>query len=117
MDHFTQFTGAPAYRPLVQMLGPAVTTPTVTLTLQPSGLQSQGQTATQFASPTQQVSQLFASPGLTPIWTGFTPITQSQSVSLIVSRSLSASYSELTGEATPPVPQVFTTTSLLQQLL
>ena len=80
----------------------------MTPTLQPSGLQSQGQPPAQFASPTEQVSQWFASPVLalqfTPLQTGFTPV---QTSSLLVpettvSRSLGASFSELAGQPTPP---------------
>ena len=77
----------------------------MTLAVQPSGLQSQGQPATQFASPTEQVSQWFASPvtahgpHFTPIATHFTP-PQSSLVLVTdtpVSRSLDATFSELTG--------------------
>ena len=87
----------------------------MTLALQPSGLQSQGQTATQFASPTEQVPKWFASPVLapqfTPLQTGFTPAQTSSLLVLetSVSWSLGASFSELTGHPTPldlhvPVP-------------
>ena len=81
----------------------------MTLAVQPSGLQSQGQPATQFASPIEQVSQWFASPvtaqgpHFTSIVTGFTP-PQSSSVLVTdtpVSRSLGAIFSELTGQSTP----------------
>ena len=77
----------------------------MTPAVQPSGLPSQRQPAPQFASPTEQVSQWFASPGIaqgphfTPIVTGFTP-TQSSSVLVtgtLVSRSLGATSSELIG--------------------
>jgi len=79
-----------------------------TLAIQPSGLQGQGQPPAQFASPPVQVSQWLASPVVapqfTPLQTGFTP---EQSSSLFVpdtsvSRSLGASFSELTGMPTPP---------------
>ena len=81
----------------------------MTLAIQPSGLQSQGPPATQFASPIEQVSQWFASlviaqgPHFTPIVTDFTP-PQSSSVLVSdtpVSRSLGATFSELTGQPTP----------------
>ena len=81
----------------------------MTPAVQLGGLQSQGQPATQFASPTKQVSQWFASPvtaqgpHFSPIVTGFTP-TQSSSVLVTdtpVSRSLDATFSELTGHPTP----------------
>jgi hypothetical protein len=61
--------------------------------------------ATQFGSPSEQVSQWFASlgteqaHGFTPIVSGFTP-TQSDSVLVTdtpVSQSLGATFSELTG--------------------
>ena len=82
----------------------------MTPAIQPSGLQSQGQTAAKFASPTEQVSQWFASLGteqaqhFTPIVIGFTP-TQSTSVLVTdtpVSQSLGATFSYLTGQPTPP---------------
>ena len=66
--------------------------------------------AAQFASPTEQVSQWFASPGIeptqhfTPIVTGFTP-TQSTLVIVMdtpISRSLGATFSELIGQPTSP---------------
>ena len=79
--------------------------------------------AAQFASPTEQVSQWFASPGteqaqhFTPIVTGFTP-TQSTLVLVTdtpISRSLGATFSELIGQPTPPEFQVLapTTTALV----
>ena len=75
----------------------------MTLAVQPSGLPSQGQPATQFASPIEQVSQWFASPvpapQFTPLHTGFTP-PQNSSVLTPVFRSLGASFSELTGQPT-----------------
>ena len=80
----------------------------MTLALHPSGLQSQGQPLVQFASPTEQVSQWFASPVIapqfTPLQTGFTPAQTSLLLvpETIVSRSLGASFSELTGQPTPP---------------
>ena len=77
----------------------------MTPSLQPSGLQSQGPPAPQFPSPTEQVSQWFASlmpaPQFTPLHMGFTP-PQSSSVLTLVSRSLGASFSELTGQPTSP---------------
>jgi hypothetical protein len=91
----------------------------MTPALLPSGLQSQGptQTTAQFPSPTQQVSQWFASPGtqhFTSIATGFTPATQSALVLVIdppVSKSLGGSSSELTGQPTPPKMQTLATSS------
>ena len=80
----------------------------MTPALQPSGLQSQGQPPTQFALPTEQVSQWFASlvvaPQFTPLQTGFTPAQTSSLLELdtSVSKSLGASFSELTGQPTPP---------------
>ena len=80
----------------------------MTPAVQPSGLQSQGQPPAQFPSPPVQVSQWLASPGVapqfTPYHTGFSP---EQTSSLFVpessvSRSLGASFSELTGMPTPP---------------
>ena len=61
-----------------------------------------------FASPTEQVSQYFASlalaPQFTPFQTSFTPARTSSLLVLetTVSRSLGASFSELTGMPTPP---------------
>ena len=92
----------------------------MTPAIQPSGLHSQGQPATQFASPIEQVSQWFASPVIadgphfTPIITGFTP---AQSFSVLVtdtpvSRSLGATFSELTGQPTPPALRVPTPTTV-----
>ena len=80
----------------------------MTPTLQPSGLQSQGPTATQFSSPTEQVSQWFASPvpapQFTPFQMGFTPAQTSSLLvpETIVSRSLGTTFSDLTGQPTPP---------------
>ena len=94
----------------------------MTLALQPSGLQSQGQPPAQFASPTEQVSQYFALPVLapqfTPCQTGFT---LGETSSLLVpettvSRSLGASFSELTGQPTLPylhVPGPSTVTPII----
>ena len=59
----------------------------------------------QFPSPTEQVAQWFASPvpapQFTPLHIGFTP-PESSSVPTLVSRSLGASFSELTGQPTLP---------------
>ena len=80
----------------------------MTPALQPSGLQSQGQPLAQFASPTEQVSQYFATsllaPQFTPLQTGFTPDETPLLLvpKTIVSRSLGASFSELIGMPTPP---------------
>ena len=79
----------------------------MTPALQPSGLQSQGQPPAPFASPIEQVSQYFASPALAPQFTpfqmGFTPAGMSSLLvpETTVSRSLGASFSELTGMPTP----------------
>ena len=109
MQHVFLATGIAPHQPTLQLDQPATTTP-VTPTVQPSGFQSQGQPATQFASPTKPVSQWFTSPGteqaqhFTPIVTGFTP-TQSMSVLVtdtLVSRSLGATFSDLTRQPTPP---------------
>ena len=70
----------------------------MTLALQPSGLQSQGQPATQFASPKEQVSQWFASlviaqgPHFTPAQGSSVLVTDT-----LVFRSLGATFIELTG--------------------
>ena len=57
----------------------------------------------QFPSPIEQVSEWFVSlvpaPQFTPLHTGFT-LPQSSSVLTLVSRSLGASFSELTGHPT-----------------
>jgi hypothetical protein len=75
--------------------------------------------AAQFASPSEQVSQWFASLGIgpaqgfMPIVTGFTP-TQPESVLVtdtLVSRSLAATFSEITGHPTPLELQVPITTA------
>ena len=80
----------------------------MTPAVQPSGLQSQGKPLAPFASPTVQVSQWLSSPVVapqfTPYQTGFT-LDQSPSLfvpNMSVSRSLGASFSELTGMPTPP---------------
>ena len=99
MQHVVTAIGVPPPQP-----------PTISMTpsVQPIGLQSQGQPPVQFTSPLVQVSQWLASPVVapqfTPLQTGFTP---EQSSSLFVpdtsvSRSLGASFSELTGMPTPP---------------
>ena len=83
MQHVVIAIGAPPPQPSPQ-LGQTATT-SMTPAIQPSGLQSQGQPPAQFASPTEQVSQWFASPVLapqfTPFQTGFTP---AQTSSLLV---------------------------------
>ena len=103
-QHVVIAIGAP--QPSPQLGQPATTT--MTPAVQPSGLQSQGQPPAQFPSPPVQVSQWLASPGVapqfTPYHTGFSP---EQTSSLFVpessvSRSLGASFSELTGMPTPP---------------
>ena len=79
----------------------------MTPALQPSGLQSQGQPPAQFALSTEQVSQCFATsvpaPQFTPFRTSFTPAETSSLLvpETTVSRSLGASFSELTGIPTP----------------
>ena len=106
MQHVVRALGAPQPQPLPQLAQP--TTTMMTPAVQPSGLQSQGQPLAQFASPLVQVSQWLSSPVVapqfTPLQTGFTP---DQSSSLFVpdtsvSRSLGASFNELTGMPTPP---------------
>ena len=85
----------------------------MTLAIQPSGLPSQRQLAPQFASPTKQVSQWFASLGtaqglhVTPIVAGFTPTQTSSALVMdtLVSRSLGATFSELTGLQLPGLPR------------
>ena len=64
MQHVVTAIGTPPPQPSPQ-LGPTAPT-SMTPVLQPSGLQSQGQPPAQFASPTEQVSQWFASPVLAP---------------------------------------------------
>jgi len=54
MQHVVTAIGAPPPQ-LTPQLGQPTTT-SQTLVVQPSGLQSQGQTATQFASPIEQMS-------------------------------------------------------------
>ena len=86
----------------------------MTLAIEPSGLSSQRQLAPQFASPTKQVSQWFASlgtaqgPHFTPIVVGFTSTQTSSALVMdtLVSRSLGATFSELTGQPTPLVFRV-----------
>ena len=106
MQHVVHAIGAPPPQASPQLGQP--TTTMTTLAVKPSGLQSQGQPPAQFASPLVQVSQWLSSPVVapqfTPLRTGFTP---DQSPSLFVpdtsvSRSLGASFSELTGMPTPP---------------
>ena len=106
MQHVVTAIGAPPPQALPQLGQPATTS--MTLALQPSGLQSQGQPPAQYASPTKQVSQWFASPVVAPQFTllqiGFT---SAQTLSLLVpdtsvSRSLGATFSELTGHPTLP---------------
>jgi hypothetical protein len=87
----------------------------LTLALQSSGLQSQGQPSFQFTSPQQQEPQTFQSPGYTPIQTGFTLPVQLRPHLLTdtpFSTDLSASYSELTGQPTPSHTTVQTTSEM-----
>ena len=78
MQHVFTAIGVAPQQSTLQIGQPTTITP-VTLVVQPSGLPSQRQPAPQFASPTEQVSQWFASPGIaqgphfTPIVIGFTP--------------------------------------------
>ena len=69
MQHVVTAIGAPPPQPSPYIGQP--TTTSMTLALQPSGLQSQGQPVAQFPSPTEQVSQWFASlvpaPQFTPL--------------------------------------------------
>ena len=55
MQHVLTAIGIAPYWPTLQ-LGSTVTSTTTTPAIQPSELQSQGWTAPQFASPTEQVS-------------------------------------------------------------
>ena len=64
MQHVVTAIGVPSLQPSPHLGQP--TTTFMTLALQPSGLQSQGQPPAQFASPTEHVSQWFASPVLAP---------------------------------------------------
>ena len=64
MQHVVTAIGAPLPQPSPQIAQPATTS--MTPALQPSGLQSQRQPPAQFASPTEQVSQWFASPVIAP---------------------------------------------------
>ena len=95
MQHVVTAIGAPPSQPLPQ-LGQTATT-SMTPALQPSGLQSQGQPPAQFATPTE------LAPQFTPFQTGFTPAETSSLLvpETTVSRSLGASFSELTGQLTP----------------
>ena len=95
-------------------IGQIATTTPVTLAVQPNGLSSQRQPAPQFTSPIELVSQWFASLGIaqgphfTPIVMSFTP-TQTSLVLVtdtLVSRSLGATFSELTRKPTPLVFRV-----------
>ena len=77
MQHvFTAIRATPQLS--IPQIGQPATTTLLTTAVQPSGLQSQGPLATQFASPMEQVSQWFASPVTTqglhfnPIIMGFT---------------------------------------------
>ena len=106
MQHVVTALGAPQPQSSPQLAPPATTS--TTPAVQPSGLQSQGQPPAPFASPTVQVSQWLSSPVVapqfTPYHTGFSP---EQLPSLFVpdtsvSRSLGASFNELTSMPTPP---------------
>ena len=106
MQHVVTAIGIPLPQTSPQLAQPPTTS--TTPAVQPIGLQSQGQPPAQFMSPPVQVSQWLASPGVapqfTPYHTGFSP---EQTSSLFVpessvSRSLGASFSELTGMPTPP---------------
>ena len=106
MQHVVTALGAPLPQPSPQLAQPASTT--TTLAIQPSGLQSQGQPPAPFASPIVQVSQWLSSPVVAPQFTPYhTGFSLEQSPSLFVpdtsvSRSLGASFSELTGMPTLP---------------
>ena len=101
MQHVVTAIEAPLPQPSPQLGQPATTS--MTPALQPSGLQSQGQPSAQFPSPIEQVSQWFAlpvpAPQFTPLHTGFTPAQSSPLLvsDTLVSRSLGATFSELTG--------------------
>jgi hypothetical protein len=86
----------------------------LTLALQSSGPQSQGQSSFQFTSPQQQVPQTFQSSSYTPIQTRFTPPAQPRPhlLSGTSFTDLSASYSELTGQLTPSHTTFVTTSGM-----
>jgi hypothetical protein len=86
----------------------------LTLALQSSGPQSQGQPSFQFTSPQQQVPQTFQYPSYTPIQTGFTLPTQPRPYLLSDTpfTDLSATYSELTGQPTPSYTTFVTTSGM-----
>jgi hypothetical protein len=86
----------------------------LTLALQSSGLQSQGQPSFQYTSPQQQVPQTFQSPSFTPIQTGFTPPAQLRPhlLSGTPFTDLSATYGELTGQPSPSYTTVVTTSEM-----
>jgi hypothetical protein len=86
----------------------------LTLALQSSGPQSQGQPSFQFTSPQQQVPQTFQSPSYTPIQTGFTPPAQPRPHLLLGTpfTDLSATYSELTGQPIPSYTTFVTTSGM-----
>lgn len=112
MEHMLRHIGVPPFVPPVQQVGPAATTTLVTPAIQSCGLQSQGQLPAQFASPSLQFPQFFATPG-----TGHAQATltaQQQTESLLVAttpatQSLSATFSENTGQPTPPLQVPVTT--------
>jgi hypothetical protein len=86
----------------------------LTLALQSSGPQSQGQPSFQYTSPQQQVPQTFQSPSYTPIHTGFTPLAQPgpHLLSGTPFPDFSATYSELTGQPTPSYTTFVTTSEM-----
>jgi hypothetical protein len=86
----------------------------LTLALQYSGPQSQGQPSFQFTSPQQQIPQTFQSQSYTPIQMGFTPPAQPRPHLLTGTpfTDLSASYSELTSQSTPSHTTVVTSSGM-----
>jgi hypothetical protein len=86
----------------------------LTLALQSSGPQSQGQPSFQYTSPQQQVPQMFQSPSYTSIQTGFTPPAQPgpHLLSGPAFPDFSATYSELTGQPTPSYSTFVTTSDM-----
>jgi hypothetical protein len=86
----------------------------LTLALQSSGSQSQGQPSFQYTSPQQQVPQTFQSLSYTPIQTRFTPPAQPGPHLLLGTPFLdfSATYSEPTGQPTPSYSTFVTTSEM-----
>jgi hypothetical protein len=86
----------------------------LTLALQSSVPQSQGQSSFQYTSPQQQVPQTFQSPSYTPIQSWYTPPAQPRRhlLSGTPFPDFSATYSELTGQPTPSYTTFVTTSEM-----